>query len=1246
MKRFKFCFVLFLCISIPLTVKASIKPNTVPDVLYEDTLITLKSNFNTRISTARNPIKVSVLTVDNQTIELAPVITKINRKGGKQAQVRLPKLPDLGGNIFRIVLRISGGNVPEDNPEDFARLLVRLPEGVDIDQEPPFSDNPDLLSSPTLSAETDPGVIQLPDTYPGENIVGDVPSALLVTAPEQPAITTLLNLANIGNGTNTVQINGNVNVDGALEANMFVGDLEGTAKKAKTAEAALNAGFVSEPEQSAIESLPNLSKLGSDVDIDGDLSVAGSVEAQEYTGSSLNIASISAAVGPSDDGAITPSMLQTFIRIEDSIDAGDNSITAASFKGDLDGTAQKAKTAEAALNAGFVSESEQPAITDLPNLETVGNEESEISVLADLNLGEHSLSADTLRANNFLGDLEGNAATASEAETATSALIVTAPEQPNILLLPAIQKLGSDDSEAPLEVLQAVTVDGDLDAGENTIKAATFMGDLMGNANAAVLVTEPVQSNITELPNISFIGSREETLSFMTAGTNIDILGFLTVEGDLKASNILSNNEDNSIDLGNQEALVNVPGRLVVSNIGSSGEDGVSIDLGEKLEIFGDIDAGENTVKATTFMGDLMGNAKTATEAETAASADQAKTAAIVTAPEQPNILILPAVQKLGSLENQLPLELVGPTLVNGDLGIRRIVAPDMLLPPVPGEDRIIPLETGSPSIAVEADLDASGHTITAATFKGDLEGNAATATESQTADEAATAVLVTAAEQANVESLPAIKILGTEASDIDLPGTLKVAVLGATLTGDGELEVDSSSEIRIVSSLNAEGQKITADEFIGNLTGDVTGNADSATFAQNAEAAQSAVSAATVSEATQEGITELPNVEKLGAEVEELTLGNDEAGSLVSVPGTLVINTLSAPAVPESAEGELAAAQTNPVIKVSSDIDATGRTITAATFVGNLTGSLTGNASNATRANIANSANIASTVSGPVQNSIRSLPNLSILGRTGFQTTVPGVLRVTSGEINATGRPVRGNFIGNLNGTASRASLVTGSSQNSIRQLANLSTIGRAGFNTVVPGNLNVTGSINATGRTVRGNFVGNLSGRASSALSATNANISNVARRLDSGSGQFLTATGNQSIRLNATAPTVLNLPNSGTIATTDGLTPISVDTGLRNINGAGLTTLDVDGKNLIRVTDSAPSAGDVLQGFTGGQPGQRLTIIFVGNPTLVRNRANVANRLILAHSGDQRFFNGDTLELIFDGSLWFEISRSDNR
>ena len=189
--------------------------------------------------------------------------------------------------------------------------------------------------------------------------------------------------------------------------------------------------------------------------------------------------------------------------------------------------------------------------------------------------------------------------------------------------------------------------------------------------------------------------------------------------------------------------------------------------------------------------------------------------------------------------------------------------------------------------------------------------------------------------------------------------------------------------------------------------------------------------------------------------------------------------------------------------------------------------------------------------------------------------------------------------------------------------------------------GPIGLTGPIGPAGpSTVTG---ANVIGPVQNAIAAT------IAQSLLNGANT-LQLTGGNPLILNTPSPANITLPSTGTLATTTGLTPISVNSTPINLNALGNSaSINVTGLNFIKITDSTPantdSNADQLKRLTGGIPGQRVTILFNTSVRVNNSTTFAVDELDLAGTTNKTFNTKDVLELIYDGSLWHEISRSEN-
>lgn len=149
--------------------------------------------------------------------------------------------------------------------------------------------------------------------------------------------------------------------------------------------------------------------------------------------------------------------------------------------------------------------------------------------------------------------------------------------------------------------------------------------------------------------------------------------------------------------------------------------------------------------------------------------------------------------------------------------------------------------------------------------------------------------------------------------------------------------------------------------------------------------------------------------------------------------------------------------------------------------------------------------------------------------------------------------------------------------------------------------------------------------------------------AEALNNGS-QRLVLTGN-AVTFTINVPsggTTLALPSNGTLLTS--LSPLPIADGGR-IDVDNVTSFNVSGVNIVTLEDSdaVNSGTDEIDTITGGVAGQRLVIIFDDRVRMINDDSHDADTLNLDST---RFFDQyNTLELIYDGTAWLELTRSLN-
>jgi hypothetical protein len=80
----------------------------------------------TNIHSSANPVAASILTADGVTTSITASFAGKNKKGEQRVNVFLPSV----ANDTKAVLKISGGDTPSSDPEEFIVLILNKPEGV------------------------------------------------------------------------------------------------------------------------------------------------------------------------------------------------------------------------------------------------------------------------------------------------------------------------------------------------------------------------------------------------------------------------------------------------------------------------------------------------------------------------------------------------------------------------------------------------------------------------------------------------------------------------------------------------------------------------------------------------------------------------------------------------------------------------------------------------------------------------------------------------------------------------------------------------------------------------------------------------------------------------------------------------------------------------------------------------------------------------------------------------------------
>lgn len=108
--------ILAIVLSVP-SAMATVTTTTVPEFLVSSDDFTLKGKS---MNSASNPFKAVLVTADGQEFEL-PSFVKSN---AKKAWILTPDISATGYDIMKVTLKLSGGNVAEENAQTFIAFLI------------------------------------------------------------------------------------------------------------------------------------------------------------------------------------------------------------------------------------------------------------------------------------------------------------------------------------------------------------------------------------------------------------------------------------------------------------------------------------------------------------------------------------------------------------------------------------------------------------------------------------------------------------------------------------------------------------------------------------------------------------------------------------------------------------------------------------------------------------------------------------------------------------------------------------------------------------------------------------------------------------------------------------------------------------------------------------------------------------------------------------------------------------------
>jgi len=216
----------------------------------------------------------------------------------------------------------------------------------------------------------------------------------------------------------------------------------------------------------------------------------------------------------------------------------------------------------------------------------------------------------------------------------------------------------------------------------------------------------------------------------------------------------------------------------------------------------------------------------------------------------------------------------------------------------------------------------------------------------------------------------------------------------------------------------------ITANNFIGEVTGNVSGSAATAT------SATTATTAGTVTTAAQ------PNITSVGTLSSVTVTGNVSAGN---VDGTRANFTNLAGTLETASQTNITSVGTLGSLSVTGNITA-GNVI--ATIVGDVTGNVSGSAATATSATTATTAGTVTTAAQPNITSVGTLTSVTVTGN------VAGGNLTTAGQVVATGNVTGANFIGDVPGyVESDTTGITGADQ-----VTNMVSLTQAEYDAITP--------------------------------------------------------------------------------------------------------------------------------------------------------------------------------------------------
>ena len=476
---------------------------------------------------------------------------------------------------------------------------------------------------------------------------------------------------------------------------------------------------------------------------------------------------------------------------------------------------------------------EIPSTLSISNLITSGNISAGGNLTSlNANLGNAVIANYFIGAGNNLSNIQAANITGS-VSTATTAGTVSQNAQSNITSLGTLTSLSvsgniiAGNIYANVGIIGAQYLKGDGSNLTNLSIAGANVSGTVTNAITAGTITTNAQPNITSTgtlttlsvsgnSNIGNVGTgiitATETITggnLLTAGTlsvgGNTTLGNLSVSGNLTAGNIIvdgivngSSNVDITNTNGNVTVGVNgVNNVLIVTSTGAN--------ISGTFDVSGNITAGN--ISATTFTGNLTGNATRAT------------TAGTVTTNAQPNItstgtlasLSVSGNSNLGAVGN---VRITGPAgyLINDGSGNLSFIT--VITQLIPGTANSLLFSSGANGINASSNIKFNDPQL-------DITGN------------------LSVTGNANVGNIGANNIVGTLTTG-NQPNITSVGILTG-LTLNNTLNSNSSIVLNNVNANISTLGNISANYFIGNIQGaNVTGTVANATYANTAGIANS----------------------------------------------------------------------------------------------------------------------------------------------------------------------------------------------------------------------------------------------------------------------------------------------------------------------------------------------------------------------------------------------------------------------